>query len=77
MSEKPIDRTNLEDVLKQIGRTEGYIQELNRNQAKLQREIDRWPRRLEWIKARKASLEKAIGKRHKYINQLENDLKRM
>lgn len=70
-----IDRSKKEDVLKQIGRTQSNIEHLNRQQSEFDKEINGWPKRLEYLKMRKWSIQNKISKMHSYINQLENDLK--
>lgn len=77
MNQKPIDRNNLEDVLKQIGRTEKDIQHINRKIGNIDKEINRWPKRLECLKTQKYKAREMISKKHKYINELETDLKRL
>lgn len=70
----PIDRENKDDVLKQIGRCESDIEHMNRQQAKIDQEINGWPKRLEYLKFQKIKIRDRISKKHKYINELESDL---
>lgn len=75
MAEKPIDRKNKEDVLMQIGRVEESIKSLNRMQAKFDLEISNWPKRKLHLEMRKKKCENQISRKHKYLNELRNDLK--
>lgn len=77
MAEKPIDRENYQDLLKQIGRTEESIKDLNRLQASFDNEINSWPRRLAHLEMRKKNTESKISRKHKYLNELKKDLKNL
>lgn len=66
-----------DETLIQIGKTMGYIEFHNREIAKIDREINRWPRRKTDLKLRKIMLQDQISNHQKYINQLEEDIKKL
>ena len=74
--EGKIDRNNPEDILKQIGRVECSIANLNKKQGEIDKELGNWPRRMNHLYIQKYRIQKVISKKHLYINQLEKDLER-
>jgi len=72
---EPIDRNNKEDLLKQIGRVEEKIAQLNRLRSKIDNEIKSMPKRKLHLKDRKHTIEVKISNHHLYINQLNDNLK--
>lgn len=77
MKTRKIDRENIEDIYKQIGRTEEVISQHNRKQQKWSDEISNWPKKKEHLEKRIAKSHLEISKRHEYIKLLEGDIERL
>lgn len=73
----PIDRNDPEDVLIQKGYVMGKIEELGRKLSKHERELKIMDRRKEYLKQQKIHIAAKISKKHLYLNQLDEDLKRI
>ena len=69
-----MDRSDKNEILKQIGRVEESIKQINREISVFDKELNGWEERKAHLLKRKDSARERIGKKHKYLNQLESDL---
>lgn len=75
MANTPIDRTNRDDLLVQIGRIETEVKELNRRQCKIDKRLKNIPREFLTLGASKCKIVQKISKKELYLNQLREDIK--
>ncbi len=72
-----MDRNNRDEILKQIGRTEESIKNKNHRIGAIDKELNRWPKRKEHLLKQKKSLIAKISGQQKYINLLNQDIKKL
>lgn len=77
MAHQPIDRENRDDLLKQIGRVEIDIQNLDKQRGQIDKQLKSIPKRVEYLKSMNTRLSDKISKKKQYLNQLENDLSKL